>query len=86
MLAAKERSHERRGYVGNASGSNGATAEGFGLDTKKWMAWLGLVAVGCTWFDKQRVSPSGRRLSGVRSQEQYFRFTEGGKRMGRLEA
>lgn len=31
-------------------------AAGFGLRLEQWIAWLGLAAVGCTWFDKQRVS------------------------------
>ncbi len=33
-------------------------ATGFGLRLDQWIAWLGLAAVGCTWFDKQRVSLS----------------------------
>jgi len=36
----------------------GAPATGFGLRLDQWIAWLGLAAVGCTWFDKQRVSLS----------------------------
>lgn len=35
-----------------------APATGFGLTLGQWMTWLGLAAVGCPWFDKQRVRTS----------------------------
>lgn len=49
-LAAREGGHGSRG------GDAGAEAAGLGLRLGQWLAWLGLAAVGCTWFDKQRVS------------------------------
>lgn len=49
-VAVRENGHGSRG--GDAS----AEAEGLGLRLGQWLAWLGLAAVGCTWFDKQRVS------------------------------
>ncbi|CAM9848642.1 unnamed protein product, partial [Ectocarpus sp. 12 AP-2014] len=59
LLAAREGPQGRRSAAAAAtaaryqSGEGGVVAAaGLGLD--QWMVWLGLVAVGCSWFDKQR--------------------------------
>ncbi|CAM9418160.1 unnamed protein product [Ectocarpus sp. 4 AP-2014] len=58
LLAAREGPQGRRSTAAAATaarqfGEGGVVAAaGLGLD--QWMAWLGLVAVGCSWFDKQR--------------------------------
>ena len=44
------------GGRGDDVGDSVAPAGGLGLGLGQWMAWLGLVGIGCTWFDKQRVS------------------------------
>lgn len=44
---------------GDDVGGSVTPAAGLGLGLGQWMAWLGLVAIGCTWFDKQRVSGHG---------------------------
>lgn len=51
-VAARERIRES----GAGGGTQTGCAAGRGLDVGQWMAWLGLVAVGCAWFDQQRVS------------------------------
>lgn len=45
------------GYgIGGNEGGGGPVAAGLGLGLPQWMAWLGLAALGCAWFDEQRVS------------------------------
>eukprot|EP00752_Nemacystus_decipiens_P016892 g15121.t4 len=55
LLAAREGPHGRREAAAARNGADRAVpAAGSGLTLGQWMTWLGLAAVGCTWFDKQR--------------------------------
>lgn len=46
------------GTMAMGSGTGPMAAAGLGLNLRQWMAWLGLAAVGCPWFETQRVSVS----------------------------
>ncbi|CAM9627231.1 unnamed protein product [Ectocarpus fasciculatus] len=60
LLAAREGPQGRRSAAAAAAaernqfGEGGVVVAAAGLGLDQWMAWLGLVAVGCSWFDKQR--------------------------------
>ncbi|CBJ26603.1 expressed unknown protein [Ectocarpus siliculosus] len=59
VLQAREEPPGRRSAAAPATAARNQFGEGgvvaaAGLGLDQWMAWLGLVAVGCSWFDKQR--------------------------------
>ncbi|CAM9617927.1 unnamed protein product, partial [Ectocarpus sp. 8 AP-2014] len=59
LLAAREGPQGQRSAAAVATAAQNQFGEGgvvaaAGLGLDQWMAWLGLVAVGCSWFDKQR--------------------------------